>query len=48
VRADYILIVEKETVFFHLLMEADPLLAEAALLVTGKGYPDFATRAFVK
>jgi meiotic recombination protein SPO11 len=45
--ARYVLVIEKETVFQQLL--GDPLLRNSRdiILVTGKGVPDIATRAFL-
>lgn len=40
-----VLVVEKEAVFKHLIQQP---LAKGTVLVTGKGYPDLATRALVK
>lgn len=46
--AQFILVVEKETVFFKLINEQDGELLKQALIITGKGYPDYATKKFVK
>lgn len=43
-----ILIVEKETVFFSLLSRKFSLFFPDVLLITGRGYPDFTTKRFVK
>lgn len=45
-RASCILIIEKETMFQR-FVQASPMLKDC-LLVTAKGYPDIATRAFLK
>ncbi|XP_043287534.1 meiotic recombination protein W68 [Venturia canescens] len=44
--AKFVLVVEKDTVFHQLLQENCPQRLEC-VLVTGKGYPDMATRMFV-
>jgi Type IIB DNA topoisomerase len=42
--ASFILVIEKETVFYQ-LAQASPLLKqEKCILISGKGYPDFASR----
>jgi meiotic recombination protein SPO11 len=42
--ANFILVIEKETVFYQ-LANASPLLnQEKCILISGKGYPDFASR----
>lgn len=46
-RASCILVMEKETMFQR-FAQALPLLKEDCLLVTAKGYPDIATRAFLR
>ncbi|KAI8108957.1 hypothetical protein M9435_005374 [Picochlorum sp. BPE23] len=45
-RASCILVIEKETMFQR-FVQASPMLKDC-LLVTAKGYPDIATRAFLK
>jgi meiotic recombination protein SPO11 len=42
--ASFILVVEKETVFLQLACSSPLLEEHACILITGKGYPDFATR----
>jgi meiotic recombination protein SPO11 len=44
----FILVVEKETVYFRLLQEANPSFLELCVLVTGKGYPCHSTQSFLK
>lgn len=46
-KAAFILVIEKEAVFQKLLQENCPR-ALNCILVTGKGYPDVATRMLVK
>lgn len=48
IEADFILIVEKETVFFKLVNEQNTELLKSSVIVTGKGYPDYATKKFLK
>ncbi|CAD8054319.1 unnamed protein product [Paramecium sonneborni] len=44
----YILVVEKETVYFHLINEMYQEFLQNTVLITGKGYPCYATKYFVK
>lgn len=44
----FVLVVEKETVFFSLLSQNFLASFPDALLVTGRGYPDFTTKRFLK
>ena len=45
----FILIVEKETLFFNLIENTDFLNAfPNVILITGKGYPDYMTKVFIK
>jgi len=46
-KAEFVLIIEKDTIFQKLLEENCPR-ALNCILVTGKGYPDVATRMLVK
>ncbi|XP_011629999.1 meiotic recombination protein W68 [Pogonomyrmex barbatus] len=46
-KAEFILVIEKDTIFQKLLEENCPS-ALKCILVTGKGYPDIATRLLVK
>jgi len=39
----FILVVEKETVYFRLLEEADPRILSNCAIITGKGYPCHST-----
>lgn len=47
--ADFILIVEKETLFFNLInnKEYHSILGKS-IIITGKGYPDYLTKYFIK
>lgn len=44
----YVLVVEKETVFSDLLSQNCPEFFSEVLLITGRGYPDYLTKNFVK
>ncbi|CAD8076546.1 unnamed protein product [Paramecium sonneborni] len=44
----WILLVEKETVYFHLINEMHQEFLQNTVLITGKGYPCYATKYFVK
>ena len=45
----FILIVEKETLFFNLIENTDFLNSfPNVILITGKGYPDYMTKVFIK
>lgn len=46
-KAEFVLIIEKDAVFQKLLEENCPRILNC-ILVTGKGYPDVATRMLVK
>ncbi|CAD8136325.1 unnamed protein product [Paramecium octaurelia] len=44
----WILVVEKETVYFHLINEMHQEFLQNTVLITGKGYPCYATKSFIK
>lgn len=44
----FILIIEKETIFYRLIDEYDPNLLNNCLLITSKGYPDLNTKRFIQ
>ena len=48
VEADFVLIVEKETVFYHLIQNQFCTYFPNAVLITAKGYPDYLTLNFLK
>lgn len=46
--AGFLFIVEKETVFHHLLENGFHSLFPKSILITGKGYPDYLTKQFIQ
>lgn len=48
-KAKFILVVEKETIFFNLInSEKYTQIFSNSIIVTGKGYPDYITKFFIK
>jgi DNA topoisomerase VI subunit A len=46
--ADYLLIIEKETVFNHFLFGEYQKYLGKIIIATGKGYPDYSIKKFLK
>ncbi|KRX08009.1 Spo11/DNA topoisomerase VI, subunit A [Pseudocohnilembus persalinus] len=47
-KALFVLVIEKETVFFHILNEKCQNLLQNAIIITGKGYSDYGTKQLIK
>lgn len=47
-QASFLLVVEKETVYHHLLQHGFHYFFPRAIILTGKGYPDYLTKRFIQ